>query len=295
LHYRPAFREQLFTTVRRVADERFGEGVRQGLALNLRLRARFLQEDDVDRLHRLAEIECRVGARVQLNALTADGSDVLIGVSGHLIDRETGEPLLFRRAGDRVLWDLPAELVTGLTDEDLDWTPTLTDARLDVSLRNRADTADFLLPVGPTALSPVDSGDGRAWLLLQSEARLSVDSGAAGSPLNRGLWDVRARVTCTGNSASVRLGDQRGPDPVTVPEPVTTDSSRLLQLYWTVNGNLSIAVDRKPPGKSLEAHRTGPIAEASPGASTAGPQPMIERVRRQASRVLASAARRIAP
>jgi glycosyltransferase involved in cell wall biosynthesis len=253
LRYRPAFRDQLVMTLRRVAAERFGEGVRDGLALNLRLRARFLQEGRIDQLRRLAEVEQRVGARVRLEELVPDGPNVVIRLSGHLADRETGEPLSFRRCGDRVLWDLPPDLAAGLTEEDLDWTPVVADARLDVSVRRRADTADFLLPVGPTRLSQVDAGDDRVWLLLQSEARLSVNGGAASAPLTRGLWDVRARVTCTGYSSSVRLGDPRGPKPVTLPERVTTAPSRSLQLYWTVNGNLSVAVDRRPPGRSLSA------------------------------------------
>jgi hypothetical protein len=105
---------------------------------------------------------------------------------------KAGEAAGFRGAGDRVLRDLPEELLTALPEDVLDVTD-LAGLHLGVGVRDRDESVTWALPVDSrTSWEPLP--DGRSTPVLQALATLDIESAAAGRPLDPHVHDLVAGV-----------------------------------------------------------------------------------------------------
>ena len=192
--------------------------------------------------------ERRPRARVRLDVLEWDGPDLLVGTSAELVRAGDGSsaagPLLLRREQELLV-----------DSSGVDWTPVLDSAGVEVLLRDRAAGEEHPLPVLPARVELLPTADDRLRLVVRSEARLSTVTGQVVEQLAQGLWDVFVRLTFDGTSYDVRLGKHRGPDlPAIPPAPSLVGRTlRTVSPYWTDKGNLSLAVDRQPPGRGVAA------------------------------------------
>jgi poly(ribitol-phosphate) beta-N-acetylglucosaminyltransferase len=195
LFYQPDYRERLFTAVRELMLERFSPSVEKYLTRNMRLRAALVRAGAYEDLVKLAEVERRIGPRPVLDEWRQDGLTASVTVSAELVDRATG-PVEFRRDGDRIYWDMPAELTTPL--EPMDVTDLLPKSRLEIMIKHRRTGEEVVLPT----TSELAEGEGVA---LTAVARLDPATADHGGPLRSGGWNLRVRLNSCGWTADRRV------------------------------------------------------------------------------------------
>jgi glycosyltransferase involved in cell wall biosynthesis len=181
----PAYRRELYDEVRRLALERYDDGVERWLSPALRVRSRLLRAGDLGALEALAAAEAGLRADVQ-----ADTGAVI-----RFEARLAGGPG-FRRDGDRVLWSAPA----GVPDPGLDVTDEIERARVDLVVRSLEDMTEYVLP-GETAAR------------IEDDAVVQAGEASAGS-VPPGRWELIAAVNVAGFSAVGRVRDRATAAPV---------------------------------------------------------------------------------
>ncbi len=255
LGYPEDYRRELFTEIRQLAAERFGEGVVEGLSANLRVRSRLVQAGSLERLEMLARWESSVRPSVRLESLRWESGELHLSLTGHL-EHADGNPVRYRRLESSLCLELPPPLSTteGLTAADRDVTAEVRRSRIDVLVRHREGGGEFLLPVR-ASLEHGQQPDGTAVLHMTTRARLDPLSAASGRPLGEGTWDLVARIVSTGWGLNARIAS---PGTDTVPDAlravVAGDPPRVVAPYWTRLGNLSVRVDRST-GTPVAQHR----------------------------------------
>lgn len=224
--------EQLavFAEVRRLALERIGPAVDHHLPMKFRVRSRAVREDRPDLITAQAAIEHGMRAPITLHSLerTGDRLHLCLSATLHAAD---GQPIRFRRKGDRLLWDPPGDLAgdRALRDEDLDVTDEIGRAGLAVIMRQRDLRVEHDRPA--TVERILDGGD-RPTLQLLVRAEIDLARIAAGSELADGVWDLFAHVHACGWRVVPRIGDVAKPEAL----------ARPVRLHTTQYGNLSLKV-----------------------------------------------------
>ena len=244
LSYPPAYRRRLFEEIRELAEERFGPGVEAHLPAVFRVRSALLRAGAFDDLVALAGVEKGVRADAVVGSVQADEDGVRVSVSARLVYAD-GAPVRFVRRGDRLHWELPVALSTPVPEDVLDVTTAVAGARADVLARHRDTRADWFLP-GSFSVELEELGGDAVGLRLHCDALLPPATGAAGAPLERGLWDLTFRLAACGWSPQTRLAA----DGITLPGTASGADGRRATAYTTLKGNLSVAVDRSPPKPS---------------------------------------------
>jgi hypothetical protein len=194
-----ALSRRLVDTIRALALERYDEGVHDRLAFNLRVRSALVRAGRYESLHRLAEFESAVRARLKVRVSGGDGEQIALRLTATL-----GSPgeLDFVHEGDRMLWRPPEPLRDALAGADLDVTEALRASHVEVFLRSLRDGSDYLVP-SQTELSL--AGPGAAVRpRLEVRADIQAAGGAAGAPLPDGDWEVHALVSVAGFSNARR-------------------------------------------------------------------------------------------
>ncbi|MEJ7804206.1 MAG: glycosyltransferase, partial [Candidatus Limnocylindria bacterium] len=112
---------EVFSEVRRLALERFGPGVAQGLAARFRVISRSVLADRPDLVSVQARIE--LGMRVEVALISIDCVDTRLRLSlSATLTYADDTPIKLARRSGRIYWQLPAPLAgdSAILDEDLD-------------------------------------------------------------------------------------------------------------------------------------------------------------------------------
>jgi glycosyltransferase involved in cell wall biosynthesis len=213
----PDYNRELYSEIRRLAEDRFPEDAAAKLPFNLRMRSHLLRHGSIEDLHALAARETELRARTRLKAVRGDGTWLSLDVEAALAGAKHG-PLTFRRSGDRVLWIPPAELGP-LPDDLLDVTGELKRARLQVLLSG-GDGVEYVLPGRTTVrLEPVDGAqEGTVQAVVSTSAHVAPSIAAGGAPLPAGHWELEALISIAGFS-HVRAVKRKGATVTLVAKP----------------------------------------------------------------------------
>jgi len=230
----------LFGEVRLVALRGFRSDVIARLPLADRLRARAVLADRIDLVRRVAALEH--GMRIDAGQAAVAWSDgkLLLSVSASITTSDGTFPEPFRieppppwRPGE------PAIPSTTLI-EDLDVAEELAASRMDIVLRHRTDTVEFLVPLRTNA----DALEGGA-LSLTATGELDPGLPGEGMALGEGIWDLSIRVVSCGWELTRRLGHA---DVIHDAAPAPVAGTDLVAVpYVTERGNLSLRVRSQQP------------------------------------------------
>jgi poly(ribitol-phosphate) beta-N-acetylglucosaminyltransferase len=244
LRHTPEYRQELYTTVRRLVLDRFPEGTDRHMGWSARKRAHLLRAGRLDELVALAGIDQDVTASVRTQQVRWRGRQARVRLEIALVYRD-GSPVEFRRAGRRLVWVVPS----GHLPEDtfpnalLGVAKQLLRARATVYVKRRDAPKDFhVVPRGGFVLRRASPGRWR--VVFRGEARIDVQSLldlAAGD--RKSVVDLGADLTVLG-----WRGRRRVPAPDDLGQPLALPGNEgLARLYTTKFGNLSIEVD--PTGR----------------------------------------------
>jgi glycosyltransferase involved in cell wall biosynthesis len=185
-----AYARPLLDTIRGVALDRYGDGVDERLAYNLRVRSALLRRGDAGGLRALARFESALRARIRARVGCEDG-ELSLRLTASL------DGLDFARDGERVRWVVPEELRAAVGSVGADATEALGASHVQVCLHSVRDASEYLLP----ATSVLDLGDDPASARPRLRVRVtSLATAAAGGPLPAGDWELRAVVHVAGFS-----------------------------------------------------------------------------------------------
>ena len=251
LNYQPKFRDELIDEIRRLALEpRFAPAVHDQLPVFFRVRSYFLRENRRDDLLTYAERTNQVSVKARLEDMGWDGGALKLDVRTWF-EFEKRELELVQDGGRTLL---PPALGLDAPADQRDCTGQLAEAKVDVTIKNRATSDEFFLPAS-LLLREVraESASGVTVLRPQWAGEVVIDPATAfgGRPLPRGVWDVSVRLNVLGISRETRLGRYRAAaaDRGCVPA-VLGANARIVVPYWTdPYGNLSLDVDEH--GKSI--------------------------------------------
>lgn len=236
----PADREALLTEVRRIALERFGEGVVAGLSANLRVVSELARAGDLDGLLAQAQFERSLVLRPFLRSLSWDGDSIDLAFDASV--EVEGEPVAFEVVDGRPLIPVAPRVRSVVTANARDVEQELPDAKVDLLLRERTSKTEFYVPLESFRHDePTREG---FTVSLQGTAAVRPTAAAAGHPLGAGRWDLWVRVSLCGWTQEARLGQARAPglDDACRALPVGTPL-RLVAPYWTEPGsNLTVRV-----------------------------------------------------
>ncbi|MFD2079960.1 Glycosyltransferase involved in cell wall bisynthesis [Actinopolymorpha cephalotaxi] len=267
------YRRELFDQIANTC-ERFGPGVAAGLPPSQRVVAALIRARGLDDLVRLANWEAGISHHAELEDLAWHGGSLRMSLTSQLWAGR--EPMTFRHTGGRDVLDPPlsAEAAERVSAADLDATDRLTQSKVDIILRSRDNGAEHYLPVTFAAdRHTVGASNSTFRLELRAEATLDADTAAGGAPLERGIWDVVARIGSCGWRKDTRLGSVRtaraGAHRVAA---VAGTPPRVITPYWTDKGNLSVDVAQRTSsvGNDLlipDASALGPATDDPSGGS----------------------------
>ncbi|MFF4650568.1 glycosyltransferase family 2 protein [Streptomyces sp. NPDC001380] len=219
------------------------------LPANLRVRSAVLRAGGTDTLRSLARHEAGVTHQTRVEALDwVDGrlTATLTSDLVHLGKDGSRRPVRFVLDGERIRWDLPADVlaVPGAAAAS-DVTDVLGAASVRGLVRLRDDNTDLYVPTRHRAVSlPLGrNAAGLSTVALRLEASLAFDPAAAdhGSPVT-GLWDLSVLVEACGWSKARRVGEDRSPLADAGLRPAFGPDGTFSAPYWTKSGNLSVRV-----------------------------------------------------
>ena len=142
----PVYQAQVYAAARALIEDCFPPRLDDGLAFNLRLRARLVRRDDRAGLNSLVAFESGLRARARVLVARPRGDGLDLVVAGRL--RRAGRrAIAVTRRGERLGWEPPPELAPTLDDDDRDVTETL-DGQVGVVLRSQQDETEWPRKVG---------------------------------------------------------------------------------------------------------------------------------------------------
>jgi hypothetical protein len=159
-----------------------------------RCRVELVRADRPELQRRLAEQDRDVTAMPTVQTVAWEGAQLVLTVTATLLTG-AGEPLRLRRAGDRWLRDLPAELTEVLSAPAVDVTDQLAAARFTASVKGRSSRSTWALP-GTGTVACADDGT----ITAQVTARFAPVEFAATHDLTDRVWDFAARLEVFGYS-----------------------------------------------------------------------------------------------
>jgi glycosyltransferase involved in cell wall biosynthesis len=202
----PAYRQELYREVRRLALERYGPAVEEYLAPHLRVRSRLLLAGSYEALEALAALEEGLRADVRAATPRDEGGAFVLPFEARLAGDT--RPLRFEQDGDRIVWVPPP----GVPDQAL---TVAGEGRVQLILRSTADSSEYLVPT-EAELRFEAAGEG-VEAVLAGDARIAPGD----LPEQAGVWEVLAGVNVAGFSAVGRVRAAAGAAPVRV----STDAS----------------------------------------------------------------------
>jgi glycosyltransferase involved in cell wall biosynthesis len=213
----PERRQQLHAMVRRLALERWDDGVHDRMPLLGRVRSRLLRSGSEESLVALSRHERAYEARLEVRRVHAPGSHLTIALTARL---EGDSPLLdFVRDGDRIVWDAPEALRAELRDEDRDVTAQLRKGSVHMFLSRVEDDLQYVLPVTSKVRLDDDVEPGRVVPVLTATTTIAPTVAAGGGPLPPGQWELYATPGYAGLAATTRVARSGRPLVVTSVPP----------------------------------------------------------------------------
>ncbi|MFD6326994.1 glycosyltransferase family 2 protein [Streptomyces sp. NPDC058442] len=263
------YAEELYREIRGVITERFGPGVFARVAPLQRVVAGLVVADRYQDVRALARWEAGIRPTGTLDSLAWEDGVLAIGfTSEYQVD---GEPMTFRREDGRDLLGLPLsdKALEALAGQGITLDAPVDRSDVDLVVRHRENATQYYLPVECAPHRP-DAEDGSFRLRITARAALDPQTAAAGTPLDKGIWDLHLRIKCCGWSKETRLGAVRGEDAEAGRLAALTGEPRRLVLpYWTDGpGNLSLDVDQHTNKLEREAAALMDPAEAMADGST---------------------------
>jgi glycosyltransferase involved in cell wall biosynthesis len=145
---------------------------------------------------RLAELDRGVTARPTVTDLHWEGAELVLTVRATLL-QPGGEPVRFRRDGDRWRRIVPDELAAVLSDAALDITDDLARGRFRASVKGRSSRSNW--PLGePATVRCTDDGTGAGVITAEVTARFDPVRFADEHDLTDPVWDFAARLEVLG-------------------------------------------------------------------------------------------------
>ncbi|MEZ3181935.1 glycosyltransferase [Streptomyces pimonensis] len=270
------YAEDLYREIRGVVTERFGPGVFARVAPTQRVVAGLIAADLYEDVRALARWEAGIKPTGILDSLTWEDGVLKVGfTSEYQVD---GEPMTFRREGERDLLGLPLSdrALEALAGQDIALEAPVGKSDVDLVVRHREDARQFYLPV-ECELHRLDAGEGSFRQRITARAVLDPETAAAGEPLEKGLWDLHLRIKSCGWSKETRLGAVRGEDVEAGRlAALTGEPRRMILPYWTDGpGNLSLDVDQHTNKLEREAvARMDPAGAVIEGSAVRLPLPL---------------------
>lgn len=184
---------------------------------HVRARSILLRAERPDLLRALSAADDDTASDVRAGAAEWRQGALHLAVEGRWTDGR-GRPVALRRDGDRLVRELPEELLAALPAEVVDLSDTIECFQVDVGVRDRPDRVTWALPVTAAARWE-DVPDGRVVPVLRGEAVLDPSTAGGGAALashshdvvGRMQWDGVTRsgaVTFRGRSAPATVGDR---------------------------------------------------------------------------------------
>ncbi len=196
LRHDPEYRHELYTEIRKIAVERYGDWVDDHLGFAQRMRSYLLRHRDETAVIAMAAFERQLRP-VATGALVEDGDNIAVRVEARMSADDT--PLRFVRHGERILWAPPPDLASCLPDDVRDATADNAEPAIQVLLRSRKDGATFLVAsTTQTRLDPTDDAQGGLTMIAFTQVAIDPANAAAGAALRPGAWAVTAVVNFAG-------------------------------------------------------------------------------------------------
>ena len=173
-----------------------------------RTRAALLRRGDVDALRMLASED--TGARLATSecVIGVHGSGFNFRARGFLADA-AGEPLAFAD-GERLVRQLPEPLAERLSPQDRSYQDVLDTGEVELVVRDRATSADWVLPGTGTWSAGPGEEPGTSSLTWDVDATLHPQTAAAGLPLASSLHEIFVRSIGLGLASANRLTQEEG-------------------------------------------------------------------------------------
>jgi glycosyltransferase involved in cell wall biosynthesis len=220
------------------------------LSSSRRMRAWCLASGDLAVMDRLCAEDAKVpGTGDAVELVWRDGV-LHVSADAHWID-DDGAALALEwdgeRSGNRVLRSLSPELAGTIPREARDMTDDVAQAKVELSVRGRADRVCWLTPTtgGPVL---VDPPDGSPELSASVTGEIDPDTAAMGGPLTAGNWDVLLRCQI-GKSVTHRALRSA------VPASVSVTRGRLHLMYPAGAGKAAL----RPDGAAEALRRLSPV------------------------------------
>ena len=194
----PEYQQALFTEVRDLALERFGDWIHDHLRFNLRVRSWLLRGASFEAVKAFAELEEAMTATAVVTDVqpTEEGLVLRFDARVHTPDG----PLAFARDGAAVRWLAPAGIREALTPEQLDVRGDLEESDVELLLERPDTGARFMLRrrTVDVHLEPVAGAGGALTPVVSVAAPVNPAKAAAGSPLPAGEWRATGNLIVGG-------------------------------------------------------------------------------------------------
>jgi hypothetical protein len=232
---------------RQLLTERIPPPVERRLPPSARVRSRLLRAGAYADVVRLTTAERGLTLLPTLESVVWEGNTLLIRVCGQLA-YASGQPVRLRPADGRLLWVPPVPLKLKAPTDAYDVSKLIDDSRLEVYVRNRADSGDYLLPTQSTLVR--EQGERPRRVVLRGTARLEPRTARLGQPLDTGTWDLFVRIESCGWVGWNRLArpyvNQAAHAGADVPAPARSigsgSDSLVVEPFWTARTGLSLHV-----------------------------------------------------
>ncbi|MFC3994952.1 glycosyltransferase [Nocardiopsis sediminis] len=230
-----------------LVESRIPESVTERLNPFTRLRAATLRWGTPELMRALAEFEEDLDHVTRVTGFRWEGSDLHVDVVAELTRRSTGAPLKFVRDGDRIRWDLPAEMVAVEQIRDAaEVGAALDKLGLRVFARRTGDPAAMRIPA-EVERTEHPAGADRFAVRLSGTITVDVARADYGRPLS-GQWWFRTRIDLGGAGSDHTVGTARTRDAETTRTPAFVDlpddaGTAFANPYWNTKGHLVLSVD----------------------------------------------------
>ncbi len=232
-------RQRAFVNVRDILRNYVDPADDAALGAITRLRVGIVRADRPADLVELASRLAGLQLRSQVHAVRWSKERWRIRFSADIEDGG-GRPLRCIERGGRTYLD--PVFLRGITTDPLDVSDDLASLRLRIAARDHSSSVEWhvparvsmaavVLPEATAIASDAGSAEGDVRIRLRGLARLATETGAAGRPIDVGMWQLNTRISAFGVDLRGRLGDApRRPGTVDRFRPRIVGDERLVSL-----------------------------------------------------------------
>ncbi|MFC4562087.1 glycosyltransferase family 2 protein [Nocardiopsis mangrovi] len=246
LRQEPEHMRRLHTIAAELVESRIPDSVAERLNPFTRLRAATLRWGTPELMRALAGFEEDLAHRTRVTGFRWEGSSLHVDIIAEPTRAATGAPMEFVRDGDRVLWDLPAEMAAVPQIRDAAEIGAVDQRCLRVFARRSGDPAAMRVPVS-VECTEHPAGAGRFTYRLTGTITLDVATADYGRPLS-GQWWFRTRIDIGGAGSDHTVGTARADDAEATRVPAFVDlpddaGTVFANPYWNTKGHLVVSAN----------------------------------------------------